>query len=190
MRPIIQAVAAINPRTKPPQVTTQVVACPVGMIGTGDHQQRSVTGFNYGLPFTWEYGPWESVNYDCQVPIYTFTTPLQEFDPPLSGGGMSEGQEQTYGPVNASSGPYTITLTYHVYVTGTEAEANLERVSNLTIVISPIPSGTYNIVWDRDYATFPDKAVDPSGTTTWLAVPNDEWTANDSQFTVTLTVNV
>lgn len=171
-------------------MTTQVIACPIGMIGTGDHQQRTVTGFDYGLAFNWTYGPWQSLFTDCHAPVFPFTTPNQDFVPSFGGTDVSEGQEQTYGPVNATSSPYTITLTYHVYVIGTEAESNLARVSDLTIAITPIPSGTFSIAWDRDYATFPDKAVDPSGTTTWLAVPHSEWTANGTQFTVTLTLNV
>lgn len=190
MRPIIQAIAAIDPRAKPAQVTTQVIACPVGMIGTGDHQQRTVTGFDYGLAFNWTYGPWQSVNNDCHVPVYPFNTPSNNFVPSLSGTAVIEGMEQTYGPYTVVNGPYSMTLTYHVYVTGTEAEANLARVSDLTVVLSPVPTGTLNIQWDRDYASFPDKPVDPSGTTTWLNVPNSEWTDNATSFTVTLTVSV
>lgn len=188
MKPLIQAIASIKPREKPPQVTTQTIACPIGQIGTGDHQERAVTGFDYGLPFTWNYGPWVSVNNDCQDPIYTFVTPLQDFDPAFGGSAMIPGLEQTLGPVTTFSGPYTMTLTYHVYIDGVEPA--LERISDLTITLSPVPAGTLSVAWDRDYASFADQPVDPSGTTSWLAIPNSEWTDNASSFTVTLTVSV
>lgn len=186
---IRRAAMAIKPRVKPPRPPeSQTIPCPSTHTGTGIHQTRVCT-FDYGLPFTWNCTPWTTVSTDCTPlppPVIPFVTPTADFVPTLSGHAIFPGQEQTYGPHTVNNGGYSMTLTYHVYVQGDESNPPMERLSDLTIVLSPVPTGILEVYWDRDYAHFPNKPVDPSGTTTWLQVPNDEWTANASTFTITL----
>jgi hypothetical protein len=184
-----RAPMAIKPRAKPPRPPeTQVIPCTPGNIGAGITQTRVCT-FDYGLPFSWSCTPWTTIHEDCSPAIIQFITPLADFDPSLGGSGVIPGQEQTYGPYTVNSGGYSMTLTYHVYVQGDENNPPIKRLSDLTIVTTPLGTvGTLEVFWDRDYASFPNKPVDPSGTTQWLEVPNSEWTDNASQFTINLYV--
>lgn len=183
-----KAPMAIKPRAKPakpPEI--QVLPCPAGQLGT--ITQERVCTFDYGLAFNWSCTEWQTTIEDCQPAEIDFITTLQPFDPPMSGHVVEEGLEQTYGPTSVTNGGYTMTLTYHVYVKSYPPPTNLAAVSDLTIVFDPPASGTINVFWDRDYATFPSQTADPSGTNTWLEVPSSEWTSNQSQFTITLVQN-
>lgn len=170
----------------PKPAEAQTIPCPEGYIGAGQDQTRVCT-FNYSTG-VWECTAWNTVAFNCTIATFVMATANQEFDPPLSGGAMVPDQEQTYGPAVASSSPagYSMTLTYHVYVVG--EEGSLERLSDLTVAVTPIPpvGSTLSVAWDRPYATFPTGATDATGSYTWSAVPNDEWTANESIFTVTM----
>lgn len=235
-----KAVAAIQPRVKPPKpAESQTVPCPFpGEWGPGIQQARVCT-FNYGLPFQWECTPWQDVGGACSpVPPkpaeqqtlpcpegstgtgiqqsrvctfnYTsgvwectnwqtdsedcvpsaFVTNLQNFVPAFGGTFIAEGLEQTYAPPPVVVGGITMTLNYHVFVTGTAEEANLQRTSTLSISFSPagpVAGKTANVTWDRDYASFAPNPVQPDGSALWFDIPNSEWTDNATTFTVTLT---
>lgn len=184
-----RAPMAINPRAKPPKpAEIQVLPCPPGTIGPGITQTRVCT-FDYGLAFNWVCTDWQTVISNCQPAAIQFVTPDEHFVPPLSGHGGEPGDEQTYGPYTVPNSGYNMTLTYKVYITGDGDPEPDTRLSDLTITLDPVPVGTLEVYWNRDYATFPNKSVDPSGTTQWLRVPNDEWTANSTQFTITLYIS-
>lgn len=189
MRMMHHAATAIKPRQKPPKPPeTQTLTCPAGMTGTGIVQTRVCT-FNYGLPFQWECTPWVEQSRDCVPIVIEFITPTEDMVPPI-GGSTGEGSaSQDYGPYTVPNGSYSMTLTFNGYnevIPGTDPPGYI-GYCDLTITITGAQQGdTVSVLWDRDYATFPDMTLDATLTAKWVKRLLSEWTANGTHFDVTL----
>lgn len=174
--------------------TTQHLDCPEGYTGTGIDQNRTCT-FNY-TSGAWECTDWVTTTENCTIAQVQFVTANIEMSPNIGGGPTSLDDVQDYNPPPVAANGYTMTLAFHAYTIEDPPDQDPPSYvarCNLTITVVP-DSGTpsaagrnINVFWDRPYATFPDQTLDGSGATGWSAVPLDQFTQNETSFTITMT---